>query len=229
MGMPVLASQHARPARQERSRKTLERLLDAAEVLLAEGGLDAATVPAIAARSGLSVGVVYRRFPDKDALIRAVYERFFARSREGNRAALDPARWIGVPTARIVRSLVAGMVTGYRQRRGLLRALLLYAETHPDRRFRRRAEQLNHEAFDGIGALLLSRRRDLAHPDPGDAVRFCLIAVGSALRTLVLSTEHPHPFATGERLAGELSRLCLRYLGIRRVRFHEDGGRAFRR
>jgi len=205
---------HARPARQDRSRKTLERLLDATEASLEDKGLDGATVPVIAARSRLSVGVVYRRFPDKDALIRAVYERFFARSREKNRAALEPERWASVPTAGIVHSLIGGMVAGYRLRRGLLRALLLYAETHSDRRFRRRAEELNREAFDGIVALLLSRKRDLKHADPGDAIRFCLIAVGSTLRTLVLSTEHPHAFAEGERLARELSDLSLRYLGV---------------
>jgi len=210
------SSPHARPARQERSRRTLERLLDSAEALLARGGLDAATVPAIAARSGLSVGVVYRRFPDKDALIRAVYDRFFARSRESNRAALEPSRWAGLPTARILRSLVEGMVAGYRLRRGLLAALLLYAETHPDKRFRRHAERLNREALDGIAALLLSRKNDLGHPNPAEAVRFCLLVVGSALRTLVLGSDHPHPFLRGERLGEELSRLCLHYLGIER-------------
>jgi len=210
------ASSQPRPARQERSRRTLERLLDSAEALLAAGGLDAATVPAIAARSGLSVGVVYRRFPDKDALIRAVYERFFARSRESNRAALEPSRWAGVPTARLLRSLVEGMVAGYRLRRGLLAALLLYAETHPDKRFRRRADQLNREALDGIAALLLSRKKDLRHPDPAEAVRFCLLVVGSALRTLVLRSDQAHAFVGDQRLSEELSRLCLRYLGIDR-------------
>ena len=34
--------------------------------------------PAIAARAGMSVGNVYKRFPDKDSLIRAVYARFFS-------------------------------------------------------------------------------------------------------------------------------------------------------
>src|SRR6185312_6977430 len=45
------------PPQQARSRVTLTRLLDATEALLDEGGLDAATVPAIAARAGVSVGV----------------------------------------------------------------------------------------------------------------------------------------------------------------------------
>jgi AcrR family transcriptional regulator len=199
---------------QARSRRTLERLLDAAEDLLERGGLGAATVPAIAARCGLSVGVVYRRFPDKDALMRGVYERFFARSRESNRAALEPSRWKGVPTRDVVTRLVTGMVRGYRQHRGVLRALSLYGETHPDRSFRRRASQLTGEAFQAIERLLLTRRRETSHPNPERALRLFLLAVGSTLRTLVLSPEGDNPFSTDDRLAAELSRMCMRYLGI---------------
>ncbi|MGE5278084.1 MAG: TetR/AcrR family transcriptional regulator [Acidobacteriota bacterium] len=212
--MTLAERPHARPARQQRSRRTLERLLDAAEGVLAEKGLDAATVPAIAARSGLSVGVVYRRFPDKDALIRAVYERFFARSRDKNRRVLEPGRWAGVATAPMVHALVGGMVKGYRLHRGLLAALLAYAETQPDRRFRRRARQLSEEVFGQIAILLLSRGRELTHPEPAKAIRFMLLVVGSALHALLLSAENPNPFGTGKRLTAELARLCLGFLGV---------------
>src|SRR2546430_13648548 len=68
--------------KQARSRLTVHRLVSATEALLAQGGLEAATVPAIASLAGVSVGVVYRRFPDKDNLLRAVYDRFFERARE---------------------------------------------------------------------------------------------------------------------------------------------------
>ncbi len=204
----------ARPAVQARSRRTLERLLDAAENLLERRGLAAATVPAIAARCGLSVGAVYRRFPDKDTLMRGVYERFFARSRESNRTALEPSRWEGVATCDVVTALVTGMVRGYRQHRGVLRALLQYGETHPNRRFRRRASQLTGEALAAIERLLLTRRHETSHPDPGRALRLALLAVGSALRTLVFSPEGDNPFETDDRLAEELSRMCATYLGI---------------
>jgi AcrR family transcriptional regulator len=214
-GGPAPGGRHARPARQERSRRTLERLLDAAEARLEEKGLDGATVPAIAARSGLSVGVVYRRFCDKDALMRAVYERFFARSAASNREALDPRRWEGVATAQMVRTLVAGMVAGYRRHRGLLRALLLFAETHPDRRFSRRAEEFGRQGLRAIGRLLLTRRPDMAHPDPAGAVSFVLLVLGAALRVLLLSPEPRHAFLSGGRAARELAEICLRYLGIR--------------
>ena len=44
---------------------TTERLLEAAESLLRERGVDAATLRAIADRAGVSVGIVYRQFQTK--------------------------------------------------------------------------------------------------------------------------------------------------------------------
>jgi AcrR family transcriptional regulator len=41
--------------------------------VLAKHGLEGATVSRIAAAAGLSPANVYRRFPDKDALMRAVF------------------------------------------------------------------------------------------------------------------------------------------------------------
>src|ERR1700675_828752 len=126
----------ALPTVQERGQNSLERLLAAAERTLESGGLEGATVPAIAARAGMSVGNVYKRFPDKDSLLHAVYQRFFAEALAANEFALDPAKWDGIPTAEVLSTLVTGMIEGYGSRRALVRALLLYAQTHGDADFR---------------------------------------------------------------------------------------------
>src|ERR1700694_5227931 len=99
----------ALPVAQERGRHTLERLLDAAEQMLDFVGLEGATVPAIAVSAGVSVGTVYKRFPDKDAVLRAVYERFFSDLVAANEFALDPAKWVDTPTIEPANTLVAGM------------------------------------------------------------------------------------------------------------------------
>src|SRR6185436_14876416 len=94
----TLCQDHSRmEPKQQRSRQTLTRLLDAAEALLDENGLDAATVPAIAERAGVSVGVVYRRFRNKDELLRAVYERFFQRALQSNRTAMLSSATLDLP------------------------------------------------------------------------------------------------------------------------------------
>src|SRR4051812_29090069 len=57
---------------QARSRESLKRLMKATVEVLEQKGLAGATIPRIATRAGLSPGSVYRRFPDKDALLRGV-------------------------------------------------------------------------------------------------------------------------------------------------------------
>jgi AcrR family transcriptional regulator len=204
---------HALPALQDRSVRTRDRLLDAAEALLSAGGPEAATVPAIAARGRVAVGSVYRRFPDKDAVLRAVYERFFERSRGVNREMLSGGRWAGLPLPELVAALVRGMVRGYVQHRAMLAALLRYADTHPDERFRRHAEALREETFRLVATLLLARRGDIAHPDPERAIEFSLLTIGLVLKGLMLGGDWPGSRITPERVTRELTRMTLAYLG----------------
>jgi AcrR family transcriptional regulator len=68
------------PARQQRSRATLERILVAAGRTFDEAGVDASTMDAIATRAGLSIGSVYRFFEDKDALVATLMDRWRERA-----------------------------------------------------------------------------------------------------------------------------------------------------
>jgi AcrR family transcriptional regulator len=203
--------------KQARSRLTLHRLLSAAEALMEQGGLDAATVPAIANAAGVSVGVVYRRFPDKDMLLRAVYERFFSSVTEQNVVRLggvDPAAW-SLP--KLVRAMVKGIAEGYRRKRGLLRALIQYSHTHRDPEFRRLAQQMDRATLARVKFLLLAYRDEIRHPDPEKAIEFAILAVASVLNRLILEEE---PLGgldlrdLPDDLEGELTRMFLAYLGI---------------
>ena len=121
-------------------------------------GLEGATVPSIAAGAGVSVGNVSKRFPDKDALLRAVYDRFFTEQLAATQFALDPAKWADTPTIELVTTLVAGMVEDYRSRKSLIRSLLLYAQTHTDSEYRVYAERLSMESFRLFEGVLRDRR-----------------------------------------------------------------------
>jgi len=202
--------------KQARSRQTLSRLLDAAESVLRENGLEAATVPAIARKAGVSVGVVYRRFSDKDDLLRAVYERFFVRLEESNLAAMSFPGLTRMSLEQLVRGVVAGMVLGYRHHRGILRALTIYARSHPDADFRRHAEQLSRATIPHLVALFLRHRRSMAHPDPEAAVPFAFLTVAYVLRGALLEEEDWHNTLVpgGGRLEEELTRMVLSYLDV---------------
>jgi AcrR family transcriptional regulator len=61
--------------KQERSRQTYERILVAAEGLFAEKGWDSLSTNAIAEAAEVSIGSLYRYFPDKAAVLRALVSR----------------------------------------------------------------------------------------------------------------------------------------------------------
>lgn len=216
---PVWDSAHgglALPVVQERGRQTVERLLDAAEQMLDYVGLEGATVPAIAAGAGVSVGTVYKRFPDKDAVLRAVYERFFTDLAAANQFALDPAKWVDTPTVELVTTLVAGIVEGYRSRGSLIRALLLYTQTHPDSEFREHAEDRRRETLQPFETLLRDRKVDIGHPHPERAIRFIVALFGHALQDAVVSeTGSRDLLASGSESAAELAKIVVGYLRVK--------------
>lgn len=65
----------AHAATQERSRLTLERILESAERLLADRDFRELTMSDLAAEAGCAVGTVYGRIPDKESLLACLHER----------------------------------------------------------------------------------------------------------------------------------------------------------
>ena len=61
---------------QKRGQQRVEAILDAAEAVFGEMGVDAATTNAIAERAGASVGSLYHFFANKDAILWALTERY---------------------------------------------------------------------------------------------------------------------------------------------------------
>jgi AcrR family transcriptional regulator len=60
---------------QERSQQTVQRVLDAASSLLSQMPLEDVTTTRIAAEAGLSIGALYRFFPDKQTIVDAIAVR----------------------------------------------------------------------------------------------------------------------------------------------------------
>jgi AcrR family transcriptional regulator len=208
------------PAKQARSRKSLERLLDAAEEVLKKHGLDGATVPRIAAQAGLSPGSVYRRFPDKDALLRAVVLRYHTRIAEKSRANLGRAElWKGTSLRQKAYIAILSTIAAHQAHAGLLRPLYQLCQRHPDFAFRRRAFQLEMGNFRQVVKLFLEHRDEIHHPDPELAITFGLLLVAFTMREHLMDTGKqrwsdifPTAVAQFDR---ELPRMFLRYLGVK--------------
>src|SRR4051812_33473695 len=65
-----------RRPRQQRSTETVNALLTATERLVADRGLAKTTMTAIVRKSGVSAGSLYQYFPNKEALLGALCERY---------------------------------------------------------------------------------------------------------------------------------------------------------
>ncbi|MFF7551000.1 TetR/AcrR family transcriptional regulator [Streptomyces canus] len=114
------------PAQQARSRLTQQRILEAGTALLEEGGTEALTVAAVAARAGVSVGSVYRRFGDKDRLIAALQHDMIDQFRADIIRRFTPLR---TDPAALVASAVTGLTETYQAHERLMRVFLAAGAT----------------------------------------------------------------------------------------------------
>ncbi|MCL4686846.1 TetR/AcrR family transcriptional regulator [Myxococcota bacterium] len=203
-----------RPPRQARSQDTLDRLLDAAEGLVAERGFEDTTIAELVRRADSSVGAFYARFRDKDSLLYALYERYLEQAMATTDVALDPARWVISPISEIVRKTVPFLVSVYRERRGLIRAFVL--RNHIDAEFRARRERLSHHVSEGLSRLLIARRSEIRHPNPVRAAVFGLTMVVNTIESAVLFGDLRSGALTlsDDELGVELTRAFLAYLGL---------------
>lgn len=104
-----------RTPQQSRGLRRVEEILDAAEAVIAEVGVDAATTNAIAERAGSSVGSLYHFFPDKDSIVRELALRFSRLIGEVNAGAL-PAEAVGLPVDRLFERIVMSQAALMEQR-----------------------------------------------------------------------------------------------------------------
>jgi AcrR family transcriptional regulator len=204
-----------RPPQQHRSQETLDRILDAAEHVLDAKSFSEATLVEIMQRAGVTVGAFYRRFPDKDALLHLMDERFFAELYARGDAVLSPARWSGSPISRVVGEFTGEAVSIYRERRGLLRSLFLRARIDPV--IQATARQVNAHLIDQLLAVLLPRAEEIHHPDPRRAIELgYMVLVGALRETTLFGEVWPRSFDDGgPELTNELTRVYLGYLGVR--------------
>jgi AcrR family transcriptional regulator len=95
---------------QARSRERLEALLDAASLEFATASFDGATMEAIAERGEMSIGSLYRFFPNKTALFAAIADRNLERARQLHALLHTPAA-LARPWPQIIDAVIDGFQT----------------------------------------------------------------------------------------------------------------------
>jgi len=210
--MPRAVTHHE--PKQQRSRDTLERLLAATLKMLEEEGLDGATVPKIAKAAKVAPASVYRRFVDKEALLRATFLHILRQSNDMNRDSI--AKAVQCETLEeTVATVISALFEQYRRHPRFLRALVHFMDNDKDEVFGKEARLHIAENFNLIVDALLPFCAEIRHPFPRRALQFALLSAGSAMEAYALdSTSLWHTVLplSGKDLKAELTRGLMAYL-----------------
>jgi AcrR family transcriptional regulator len=194
-------------ASQERSRATVDALIEATARILVRDGFDRASTNRIAQEAGVSVGSLYQYYPGKEALVAAVMERHNQDLMQVVRDAL--AEVAGEPLERATRKLVAAAIEAHRVDPQLHRVL---AEQTPRTGALANIEAFNSGAHDLFRAYLEGRRDELRVPDLDLAAFVCVTSIEALTHTAVLHRPEVLSDEAVEILVDEATRLVVRYL-----------------
>ena len=191
---------------QERSRFTVDAILDAAAQVFEARGFAEGTTNRIAERAGVSVGSLYEYFPTKDAVAVALAERELERERESLLATLDGGGEGAEGVDALLRRLVEAVLELHTRRSALFR-ILADESAHPPELH---ACVLRFEASLAHALEGELRRRGAAPHDPDTAAHLVVQTVESLAHRFVLRGIHDLP---RERFVEETTRLLAGYLG----------------
>jgi AcrR family transcriptional regulator len=101
-----------RVPQQDRSREKVQRILDAADELLAREGAPALAMTRVAEEAGVAVGSAYSYFPDKAAIAEALALRYWSSVTEAIAAVVEAD--VSEPLADPVGTLLDAVAAGFR-------------------------------------------------------------------------------------------------------------------
>jgi AcrR family transcriptional regulator len=187
--------------RQERSRATVEAILEAATDILIRQGAGRLTTNRIAERAGVNIASLYQYFPGKHAIIAELRRRHGAKERAAVRRALVEGR--GSDLEAMVRALVSMGVAAH----------AVNPELH--RVFTEELPPLRYSEISAADASLIAEFRALVTRsatglrDPDLTMWMAATAAGAVIHRAVV--ERPGDLTNGS-IADELVRLLVRYL-----------------
>jgi AcrR family transcriptional regulator len=195
-------------ASQERSRATVDALIEATARILVREGFDRASTNRIAEQAGVSVGSLYQYFPGKDALVAAVIDRHREELSAVARGAL--AKAATQPIKQAVRTLVAAAVEAHRIDPRLHRVL---AEQIPRTGRLEKVETFNRENYALFRSYLERHSDELRAIDLELASFVCVTSIEALTHSAVLhNSAMLSDDAAVKALIDETTRLIVRYL-----------------
>jgi AcrR family transcriptional regulator len=195
-----------RSPRQERSRETVEAILEAAAQVFERHGYAAGTTNRIADRAGVSIGSLYQYFPNKDAIVVELMRRHLDELEEVAWPALRRLAAEPPPLRQGLTAIVFGAVALHERSPGLHRVLFEELPQPPE--IRARLQKIFDEASRLI-ADYLHACTEVNVPDPTLAGRMIFQVVDDVTHGAVI---HPREGQEASVYARETVTMLERYL-----------------
>jgi len=205
------AARSVRTPQQARSRRTRQRVLEAAVECFEERGYDETTTAMIAGRTGVAVGTVYGYFADKRSILLELLDTTVREEADTVIQQLDPESWQGSDPRIRTRTLIDAIFHTQRLRPGIQR--ILWERYFKDEAFRRPFEAMRDRIRVAIDAFI----------DAVEAEGLCRPLVDKEVASLVvLNAVHwnaTHAYLRGDpteidRAAQATAELISRYLFV---------------
>ncbi|MEO8844938.1 MAG: TetR/AcrR family transcriptional regulator [Kofleriaceae bacterium] len=205
MQRQVRTTPRKRP-RQQRSKDTVDTILDATTRVLKHAGFDGLTTNAVADKAGVSIGSLYQYFPNKEAMVSALIERH---SNEMNAAILNElSRVATLPIAQAARAVIELTISAHAIDPALHRVL---TEQVPRIGKLAKLRELDNISHRMVAGMLSARRHELAIAD----VELAAFVLVSAIESIVHRAALLYPDKLRDpRLVDEATLLVTRYLGV---------------
>jgi AcrR family transcriptional regulator len=194
-------------AAQDRSRATVDALVEATARILVKDGFDKASTNRIAAKAGVSVGSLYQYYPSKEALVAAVIDRHNRELMRIVRGALADVATL--PIEQAIRRIVAVAIEAHRVDPRLHRVL---AEQIPRTGRLADVEVFSRENFALFRAYLEGHRDELRVADLELAAFVCVTSIEALTHNAVLHHAEMLGDRAIEALVDEATRLVVGYL-----------------
>jgi AcrR family transcriptional regulator len=196
-----------RPPQQRRSRESFERILRAGADVLADRGYDGFTIGEVSRKAKVSVGSVYGRFENKDALVYEIHRRLLER--------LTPPEIPDDPTADLLSAVehaVRRLADATDGERALLRAFMLRGPV--DEQVAAQGSEASQAVGRAFKATVLAHRDEIGHAEPELATDISYRMVYDVLGRHVMygPTFESDAERTWDELVEELIRAVVAYL-----------------
>ena len=199
---------------QDRSRRTVERLLVAAEQLLGEVGHAGFTIPELSRRAGISIGTVYKRFATKDELLRAVMQRV-EREEMTVLERWEDEDWASLDSHLVVERVVGDLSRTWREHAPAMRgAMIRRLQTPDDDPFLNQGLSIMSRDSERFCGVIMTHADEIIHRDAEQAVDFAfrlIIGVCARCAARAIETIAPHPLSW-EEMTARLSESVTSYL-----------------